>query len=96
MKHYYIYKGPVKMFDDIIDSDWSASTVAKTYKQALNNLTYRYKKEHKYSINTKITLNSEYLQKMHDIPYKKDYEYYDSKMEAMINECNAKNSGKQY
>lgn len=82
MKGKYFYKGPVKMFEDTIDQ-WEASTIAASKKQALNNLTYRYKKEHKYLVNTRITLNSDYISLIEEYD---DYDYYDDKMKKIIKE----------
>ena len=80
MKGKYFYKGPVKMFEDTIDQ-WEASTIAASKKQALNNLTYRYKKEHKYLVNTRITLNPNYISLLEEYD---DYDYYDDKMKNSV------------
>lgn len=50
------YSGPVMKFDICIERDWNAATWAPTKKKALNNLTYRYKRDHNMISNTKIEL----------------------------------------
>ena len=52
----YRYSGPVKEFDNIVNSKWEASTEAPSEKKARSNLVYRYKREHGRSANSKITL----------------------------------------
>lgn len=52
----YRYCGPVKEFDTIINNKWEGTTSAPSEKKALNNLIYRYKREHGKSADTKITL----------------------------------------
>lgn len=80
----FTYSGPVKCFDDVVLSKWDCVTYAKSRKQALNNLSYRYKKDNGYTINTKINLNDKYLSE------DDDYIYYDDAMKKMIAENNAK------
>lgn len=55
MKKLYIYEGPVLMFDKWIEN-WNASTYAESPSAAIRNLTYRFKMEHNYTPNTRITL----------------------------------------
>ena len=52
----YRYCGPVKEFDNIINSRWDATTYANTEAKAKSNLTYRYKREHGKAADCKITL----------------------------------------
>lgn len=52
----YSYVGPVMEFDKCINSNWKASTYAKSEKQARNNLAYQYKTKHGRTANAKITL----------------------------------------
>lgn len=52
----YRYCGPVKEFDDIINSRWDATTYAVTEAKAKSNLVYRYKREHGKAADCKITL----------------------------------------
>lgn len=56
MNNLYSYEGPVLEFDTCIERCWKASTYAVSAKKAINNLTYRYKKERGKSTNTKISL----------------------------------------
>lgn len=52
----YTYSGPVMEFDRCIQRHWTATTWANSEKKALNNLTFRYKREHNRAANSKITL----------------------------------------
>ena len=52
----YLYDGPVLAFETCIEHKWSASTYAVSEKQARNNLTYRYKKEHGRTADARISL----------------------------------------
>ena len=52
----YMYDGPVMHHDKLINKKWTAITTASSEKQAINNLTYRYKVTHGYSATAKITL----------------------------------------
>ena len=52
----YEYRGEVWHFDECVECAWNAVTYAVSEKKARNNLTYRYKKEHNYSPNTRIVL----------------------------------------
>lgn len=52
----YRYKGPVMEFDRCIANNWEASTYAVSPSKARSNLTYRFKKDHNKSANTKISL----------------------------------------
>lgn len=53
---YYTYNGPVEMYGKPIDHRFSASTYAPSKKKAMDNLIYRYKKEHGYANRVVITL----------------------------------------
>ena len=52
----YRYCGPVKEFDDIINSRWDATTYAVTEAKAKSNLVYRHKREHGTAADSKITV----------------------------------------
>lgn len=56
MKFLYSYDGPVMELDTCVKDRWQASTLAKSEKQARNNLAYRYKMSHGKTANTKISL----------------------------------------
>lgn len=53
----FTYDGPVFRFGKLIQENYHAQTEARTKEQALNNLTYRYKRAHGYEPKTNITLN---------------------------------------
>lgn len=52
----YEYDGPVLLYEKVITSRWQAITAAPSEKKARSNLIFRFKKEHGYAPNTKITL----------------------------------------
>lgn len=52
----YVYDGPVKEFDKVIDNKWSSSTYAPSEKKARSNLTYQFKKQFNKASSAKITL----------------------------------------
>ena len=52
----YIYDGPVKEFDKLINDHWYAETTAVSEAKARSNLKYRYKKEHNRVVGSKIDL----------------------------------------
>lgn len=52
----YIYEGPVKEFDAIVNCCWKGETYAPSERKARSNLTYQYKKKTGKSSDTKITL----------------------------------------
>lgn len=56
MSNFYTYSGPVKEYDRIVAENWIGSTHAVSEKQAKNNLAYRFKRETKRTMNSKITL----------------------------------------
>lgn len=52
----YVYSGPVMIFDRCVENRWTAETRAASDQKARNNLTYRWKKEHGYLPNQRVTL----------------------------------------
>ena len=52
----YRYCGPVKEFNNIINSKWEAVTHAFSEKKARTNLEFRYKREHGKTADSNITL----------------------------------------
>ena len=52
----YVYEGPVMSFEICVDSRWRGQTRAVSEKKARCNLTYQWKKENGYMVDTKITL----------------------------------------
>ena len=54
--HLYSYDGPVMRFENCLDDYWKARTLAVSEKKARTNLTYQYKKEYHYAVDSKITL----------------------------------------
>lgn len=55
----YLYRGPVKEFDRIIETDWRGMTRAKTESKARMNLAYQYKKKTGKLSTAKITIPGE-------------------------------------
>lgn len=55
----YLYRGPVKEFDTIIDNDWRGMTRANSETKARANLAYQYKKKCGKSSTAKITIPGE-------------------------------------
>lgn len=53
----YKFSGCVLRFGRVIERNWSAVTYATSERKALNNLTYRYKKENNFDRNANITLD---------------------------------------
>lgn len=53
---HYIYDGPVKEFDRIVNPNWHGETMAISESKAKNNLAYQYKKQNGKTARTKITL----------------------------------------
>lgn len=60
-KKLYIYDGPVMMFDNIVERNWYAETIAISNKKALSNLAYRFKREFGYAPGAAIRLIKDYL-----------------------------------
>ena len=54
--HRYLYEGPVKEFNQIINPKWRGMTIAETEKKAKSNLAYQFKLEAYKTANSKITL----------------------------------------
>ena len=52
----YLYSGPVKEFDTVINNRWEATTRAPSEAKARSNLVYRYKREHGKAPNSQIKL----------------------------------------
>lgn len=52
----YVYDGPVRIFETIVNHNWHATTYASSEEKARSNLAYQYKVSHGYSVNTKIIL----------------------------------------
>lgn len=55
-KHKYRFKGSVRCFDEIVARDWVGETWAVSEKKAKSQLEYRYKIDHGYTANCRITL----------------------------------------
>jgi len=55
-KKLYEYEGPVKIFEDTVNENWSGMTYAISERQARNNLTYQYKRQRGLIPATKVTL----------------------------------------
>lgn len=74
LKLRYHYRGPVYHFQNLLSDDWEAYTEAVSDAQALNNLTAKAKKYFGYILQTRITLNPDYLELVtgeEDIPDEK-------------------------
>ena len=52
----YVYRGPVVIFGQCVQSNWIAGTSAVSEKKARSNLEYRWKKEHGRTPGAKISL----------------------------------------
>lgn len=63
-KTLYRYRGPVFHFNNLICYSYEATTYALSKKQALNNLSYRFKKAHGYNRDYQIVLNETNLSEM--------------------------------
>lgn len=55
-KRTYWYMGAVTSFGKIVHPKWTASTIARSEKEALRNLTYQYKTTHNLLPKAKIEL----------------------------------------
>lgn len=51
MKRKYVYRGGVRHFDNLVTSDFSCSTFAVSEAQAVQNILFRFKRSHGYSLN---------------------------------------------
>lgn len=63
-KKLYEYRGPVRIFEEIVNSDWHGYTYAMTEKQARNNLTYQYKRQRGLIPETKVTLTGKVFESL--------------------------------
>ena len=52
----YSYSGPVCEFDRVVQHDWHGETMAVSEKKARSNLTYQWKKQHRFVAGSAITL----------------------------------------
>lgn len=59
---FYIYSGPVKVFDAISQENYQAKTYAATARKAKSNLAYRWKKENGYLPSAKVTLTGKIME----------------------------------
>lgn len=58
----YRYKGPVLAFGKVISNRWEGETIAVSRKQALNNLSYQFKKDANLAHDrSRVTLMDKYL-----------------------------------
>ena len=63
-KKTYVYEGPVYRFETIVNNKWKGNTTAVSPKQALNNLTHRYRMSAGLEKNTKVSLDGKYLKSL--------------------------------
>lgn len=52
----YIYKGPVKKFDTVVEANWTGTTYAISEIKARSNLAYQYKKNNNLTARTRVSL----------------------------------------
>lgn len=57
----YLYQGSVKSFGRIMTPEYKCYTEAPSLGKALSNVSYRYKKERGFSVNTRIELNPVFM-----------------------------------
>lgn len=55
----YVYRGPVKHYDDVIESNGYYETTADTRSKAINNLKFKAKKANGYADNAKISIDED-------------------------------------
>lgn len=57
----YIYDGPVMWFEHCVNNNWHGETIARSEKEAKNNLAYQFKTKHKklYGVRSVISLPGE-------------------------------------
>lgn len=55
-KRTFYFTGAVKHFDQVINQNYSAYTSATSMSKAINNICFKYKKEHNFIPDAKITL----------------------------------------
>jgi len=60
-KFYFAYDGPVMSFGKVRENRWTYYTKASTIAEALNNLSFNYKRINQLSKNFKIELDKKYL-----------------------------------
>ena len=58
----FYYNGPVYHFEHLLATNWEAYTEAVSEKQALNNLTVKAKNDFGYVLQSRITLDPDYLE----------------------------------
>ena len=52
----YIYKGPVKKFDTVVETNWTGTTYAISEIKARSNLAYQYKKNNNLTARPRVSL----------------------------------------
>ena len=52
----YIYKGPIKRFDTIVETNWIVTTYAASETKARSNLAYQYKKNNNLTAGARVSL----------------------------------------
>lgn len=52
----YIYKGPVKKFDTVVETNWTGTTYAISEIKARSNLAYQYKKNNNLTARIRVSL----------------------------------------
>lgn len=52
----YIYKGPIKKFDAVVETNWTGTTYAISETKARSNLAYQYKKNNNLVARTRVLL----------------------------------------
>lgn len=60
----YVYKGPVSRFGTVIDRKWYGETMAKSRRQAINNLKWKWCQESSFVNVGGISLDSACLSEM--------------------------------
>lgn len=55
-KFLFVYDGPVKEFDRIVERNWHGETMAESEKKAKSNLAYQWKMMHDRLATSKVTL----------------------------------------
>lgn len=60
----YVYKGPIMRFDKVIDPKWYGETTAKSKRQAINNLRWKWSQESSLVNTGGIYLDDKYLSEM--------------------------------
>lgn len=52
----YVYDGPVKEFDLVVQDNWHGETWAESVKKAKNNLAYQWRMAHNRVAGSRVTL----------------------------------------